>query len=78
MALTLDDLYASPDHYLHSFEGDSAVFVPMDREAYRRSIFLDGRIQPGRVFDRTGPLDEVPDGYRLMNEREVLKFQIAF
>jgi threonine dehydrogenase-like Zn-dependent dehydrogenase len=39
---------------------------------------LDGRIEPGRVFDRTGPLDQVPDGYRLMNEREVLKFQIAF
>ena len=39
---------------------------------------LEGRIQPGRVFDRTGPLDEVPDGYRAMNERETLKFQIAF
>ena len=39
---------------------------------------LDGRIEPGRVFDRTGPLDEVPDGYRLMNDREVLKFQIVF
>jgi threonine dehydrogenase-like Zn-dependent dehydrogenase len=39
---------------------------------------LEGRIEPGRVFDRTGVLDEVPDGYRLMNEREVLKFQIAF
>jgi threonine dehydrogenase-like Zn-dependent dehydrogenase len=37
---------------------------------------LEGRIEPGRVFDRTGSLDEVPDGYRLMNEREVLKFQI--
>jgi hypothetical protein len=37
---------------------------------------LEGRIDPGRVFDRTGSLDEVPDGYRLMNEREVLKFQI--
>jgi len=44
MALTIDDLYASPDHYLHSFEGDAAVFVPMDRAAYHRSIFLDGRI----------------------------------
>ena len=30
---------------------------------------LEGRIEPGRVFDRTGPLDDVPDGYRLMNER---------
>jgi hypothetical protein len=32
----------------------------------------------GRVFDQTGTLDEVPDGYRAMNDREVLKFQIAF
>jgi hypothetical protein len=46
MALTLDDLFVSPDHYLHSFEGDSALFVPMDRAAYHRSIFLDGRISP--------------------------------
>jgi threonine dehydrogenase-like Zn-dependent dehydrogenase len=38
---------------------------------------LEGRIQPGRVFDRIGPLDEVPEGYRLMNAREVLKFEIA-
>jgi threonine dehydrogenase-like Zn-dependent dehydrogenase len=37
---------------------------------------LEGRIEPGRVFDRTGSLDEVPAGYRAMNEREVLKFQI--
>ncbi|HEU0098659.1 MAG TPA: hypothetical protein VFQ67_07770 [Allosphingosinicella sp.] len=46
MALTLDDLFASPDHYLHSFEGGAAVFMPMDRSAYHRSIFLDGRISP--------------------------------
>jgi len=46
MSLTIDDLFASPDHYLHSFEGDAAVFVPMDRAAYHRSIFLDGRISP--------------------------------
>jgi threonine dehydrogenase-like Zn-dependent dehydrogenase len=39
---------------------------------------LEGRIEPGHVFDRTGTLDEVPAGYRKMNEREVLKFQIAF
>lgn len=47
-ALTLDDLFASPDHYLHSFEGDAALFVPMDRAAYRASIFLDHRIAPAR------------------------------
>jgi len=46
MSLTLDDLFKSPDHYLQSFEGDSAIFVPMDRAAYHRSIFLDHRISP--------------------------------
>ncbi|NHD16180.1 MULTISPECIES: alcohol dehydrogenase catalytic domain-containing protein [unclassified Actinopolyspora] len=34
---------------------------------------LEGRIQPGRVFDRTVGLDEVPDGYRAMADREALK-----
>lgn len=37
---------ASPDRYLYAFEGDRAVFVPMDRAAYHRSIFLDARISP--------------------------------
>jgi threonine dehydrogenase-like Zn-dependent dehydrogenase len=37
---------------------------------------LDGRIEPGRVFDRAGSLEEVPDGYRAMNERESIKFLI--
>jgi hypothetical protein len=46
MAVTLADLLTSPDHYLHSFEGEAAVFVPMSRAAYHRSIFLDGRISP--------------------------------
>ena len=37
---------------------------------------LEGRIQPGRVFDRTVKLDEVPDGYRAMAERTALKVMI--
>jgi threonine dehydrogenase-like Zn-dependent dehydrogenase len=37
---------------------------------------LDGRIEPGRVFDRTVALEGVPDGYRAMNEREALKVLI--
>ena len=38
---------------------------------------LEGRIEPGRVFDRIGSTStDVPDGYRAMNDREVLKFQI--
>jgi threonine dehydrogenase-like Zn-dependent dehydrogenase len=37
---------------------------------------LDGRIEPGRVFDRTVALEGIPDGYRAMNEREALKVLI--
>lgn len=37
---------------------------------------LEGRIQPGRVFDRVIGLDEVPDGYRAMNEREAIKVMV--
>jgi len=37
---------------------------------------LEGRIEPGRVFDRAGSLDDVPDGYRAMNDREALKVMI--
>jgi hypothetical protein len=46
MEPTLAQLLGSPDHYFHSFEGSDAIFVPMDRAAYRRSIFLDRRISP--------------------------------
>jgi threonine dehydrogenase-like Zn-dependent dehydrogenase len=37
---------------------------------------LEGRIQPGRVFDRVVGLDEVPDGYRAMNGRESIKVMV--
>ncbi|PYS92298.1 MAG: IMP dehydrogenase [Acidobacteria bacterium] len=37
---------------------------------------LDGTIDPGRVFDQTIGFDEVPDGYRAMNDRESLKVMI--
>ena len=37
---------------------------------------LEGRIEPGRVFDRTIGLDDVPEGYRAMNDRTSLKVLI--
>lgn len=37
---------------------------------------LEGRIEPGRVFDRTVDLDGVPDGYRAMNDRESIKVMV--
>ena len=38
---------------------------------------LDGTLEPGRVFDRAIGLDEVPDGYRAMDERDAIKVLIA-
>jgi threonine dehydrogenase-like Zn-dependent dehydrogenase len=37
---------------------------------------LEGKIEPGRVFDRVTGLDEVPDGYRAMNERKAIKVMV--
>ena len=37
---------------------------------------LDGTVDPGRVFDRTVALDDVPAGYRAMADREALKVLI--
>lgn len=37
---------------------------------------LEGRIQPGRVFDRVVDLDGVPGGYRDMNDRRALKVMV--
>lgn len=38
---------------------------------------LDGRIEPGRVFDRTVKLEGVPDGYRAMDRRESIKVLVT-
>jgi len=37
---------------------------------------MEGRIEPGRVFDRTVGLEGVPDGYRVMNERKAIKVMV--
>jgi threonine dehydrogenase-like Zn-dependent dehydrogenase len=39
---------------------------------------LESRIEPGRVFDRVARLEDVPDGYRAMNDREAIKVLIEF
>jgi threonine dehydrogenase-like Zn-dependent dehydrogenase len=39
-------------------------------------LVLSGRIDPGRVFDASLPLDEVAEGYRAMDERRAIKVQI--
>jgi threonine dehydrogenase-like Zn-dependent dehydrogenase len=37
---------------------------------------LEGRIEPGKVFDRTVDLDGVPDGYRAMDQRQSIKVMV--
>ena len=52
---------------------------PVPARAYIPELLpdvLNGRIEPGRVFDRVASLDEVPDGYRAMNDRETIKVMI--
>ena len=52
---------------------------PAPTRAYIDELLADvmeGRIEPGLVFDRTVGLDGVPDGYRAMNDREALKVLI--
>jgi hypothetical protein len=41
-----EKLFERPDQFLLAFEANDAVFVEMDRAAYHRSVFLDGRISP--------------------------------
>ena len=52
---------------------------PAPARAYIEELLpdiLEGRIEPGRVFDRVTNLDGVPDGYRAMNDREAIKVLI--
>jgi threonine dehydrogenase-like Zn-dependent dehydrogenase len=54
---------------------------PAPARAYIEELLpdvLEGRIEPGRVFDWVGSLDRVPDGYRAMNDRAAIKVLIEF
>jgi threonine dehydrogenase-like Zn-dependent dehydrogenase len=54
---------------------------PAPTRAYIQELLpdvLEGRIEPGRVFDRVVRLEEVPDGYRTMNDRQSIKVLITF
>ena len=57
-------------------QASPAMILKVD--LYGTALVLEGRIEPGRVFDRVTNLDGVPDGYRAMNERESIKVMIEF
>jgi threonine dehydrogenase-like Zn-dependent dehydrogenase len=39
---------------------------------------LDGKVEPGKVFDRTITLEQTPQGYAAMDAREALKVLVQF
>jgi len=70
---------AIPEGISTFFDNVTIAGGPAPARAYIEELLpdvLDGRIEPGRVFDRVGELDEVPDGYRAMNDREAIKVLI--
>src|SRR5213593_215709 len=68
-----------PDAIATFFKNVTVGGGPAPVRAYIEELLpdvLEGRIEPGRVFDRVASLDEVPDGYRAMNDREAIKVLI--
>lgn len=54
---------------------------PAPARAYMDTLLpdvLEGRIEPGKVFDFSGPIDCVPEGYQAMNARTAIKAIIEF
>jgi threonine dehydrogenase-like Zn-dependent dehydrogenase len=61
------------------FDNVTIAGGPAPARAYIEELLPDvfeGRIEPGRVFDRVTNLDGVPEGYRAMNDREAIKVMI--
>lgn len=67
VALDGEQLFFSHVH-LHGGPAPVRRYLPQLIE-----LVLDGKINPGKVFDLTLPLDEVAEGYRAMDERRAIK-----
>ncbi len=71
--------HSIPEALTTSMDNVAITGGPAPARAYIEELLpdvLEGRIEPGRVFDRVGRLDDVPDGYRAMNDREAIKVLI--
>ena len=61
------------------FDNVTIAGGPAPARAYIEELLpdvLEGSIDPGRVFDRVIGLDDVPDGYRAMNDRGAIKVMV--
>jgi threonine dehydrogenase-like Zn-dependent dehydrogenase len=68
-----------PDAFATFMSNVTVAGGPAPARAYIEELLpdvLEGRIEPGRVFDRTTGLDGVPDGYRAMDDREAIKVMV--
>jgi threonine dehydrogenase-like Zn-dependent dehydrogenase len=68
-----------PEGLATFFDNVTIAGGPAPARAYIEELLpdvLEGRIEPGLVFDRVGGLEDVPDGYRAMNDREAIKVMI--
>jgi len=68
-----------PDAQPMFYQNVSVAGGPAPVRAYIDELLpdiMEGRIEPGRVFDRTVDLEGVPEGYRAMNERQALKVMV--
>jgi len=71
---------STPEAVETFFDNVTVAGGPAPARAYIEELLpdvLEGTITPGRVFDRVLSLDEVPEGYRAMNDREALKVLVA-
>jgi threonine dehydrogenase-like Zn-dependent dehydrogenase len=61
------------------FDNVSISGGPAPARAYIEELLpdvMEGRIEPGLVFDSVTDLDGVPDGYQAMNDREAIKVMV--
>ena len=68
-----------PASQMAFFDNVTVSGGPAPARAYIEELLpdiLDGKIEPGRVLDRVVGLDDVPDGYRAMDEREAIKVMV--
>lgn len=67
VSLDLETMFYSHVH-LHGGPAPVRRYLPE-----LTKLVLDGKINPGKVFDLTLPLDQVAEGYRAMDERRAIK-----
>lgn len=67
VSLNLETMFYSHVH-LHGGPAPVRRYLPE-----LMKLVLDGKINPGKVFDLTLPLDQVAEGYRAMDERRAIK-----